>query len=152
MANTLKKHVPESKADTAIRAYSGRQSGDVSAVCEALRTIIMKSMPKDTGRIYYSMPAWFIDGNPVVAYRAASKHVLVLFWSGQSFKTPGLTPAGKFKAAEIRYKNVEAIDNRLLRAWLRESKKVMWNYRDIRANNGRMQLLAIKPLRHSRKK
>lgn len=128
-------------AASAIRAYSLKQNGDVAAVCEALRKEIDKAMPKGTGRIFYSMPAWLIDENPIVAYRAASKHVLVLFWSGKSFKTPGLTPAGKFKAAEIRYTTPDAIDRKALRAWLRESKKIMWNYRDIRKNKGRLSKL-----------
>jgi hypothetical protein len=102
-------------------------------------------MPKKSGRIYYSIPVWLIDDNPIVGYYISSKHVTLLFWSGQSFKTPGLTPEGSFKAAEIRYESAAEIDKVRLKKWLVESTKTIWNYRDIRKNKGRMKLL--KPVR-----
>lgn len=128
--------------DTEISKYSQKVAETLKPVCEVLRKEITKAMPKGTGMIYYSMPAWLINGNPIVGYRAASKHVLVLFWSGKSFKTPGLNPGkGHFKAGEIKYSTVEDIDLKKLRAWLKESKKIQWNYRDIRKNKGKLELL-----------
>jgi hypothetical protein len=124
-----------------ITEYNRAQKGATGKICGILGREIGKIMPKGTGRIYYSMPAWLIQDNPIVAYRAASKHVLVLFWSGQSFKTPGLLPSGSFKAAEIRYADSKEINLKQLRAWLKESKKTMWNYRDIRKNKGKLSLL-----------
>jgi hypothetical protein len=120
--------------------YSAK-AGKWRQVCEVLRNEISKIMPKGSGRIYYSMPAWLINDNPIVAYKASSKDVLLLFWSGQSFKTPGLHPSGSFKAADIRYKNAADIDKTTLRKWLAESKEIQWNYRDIRKNKGRLSLI-----------
>jgi hypothetical protein len=133
--NTVKKIFKNAKD------YSAKAGKTWAPVCEILRKEISRIMPKGTGRIYYSMPAWLINDNPVVAYKASKKHVLLLFWSGQSFKTPGLHARGSFKAADIRYRSAADIDAARLRKWLRESKKIMWNYRDIRKNKGKMQKL-----------
>jgi hypothetical protein len=122
--------------------YSAKAGKLLGPVCEILRKEISKIMPKGAGKIYYSMPAWLINGNPIVAYKASSRHVLLLFWSGQSFKTPGLKPGGSFKAAEIKYRNITEINRLRLRKWLKESKKIMWNYKDIRKNKGKLTLIS----------
>jgi hypothetical protein len=120
--------------------YSAK-AGKWKQLCEELRKEISKIMPKGSGKIYYAMPAWLINDNPIVAYKVSSKHVLVLFWSGQSFKTPGLHSSGSFRAADIRYGSIDDIDKVRLRKWLRESIKVMWNYKDIRKNKGKLALM-----------
>ena len=125
-----------------IKAYSVKAGKTLGNVCEVLRKEISKAMPKNTGRIFYAAPVWLMDENPVVGYFVSKKgHVTLLFWSGQSFKTPGLEPEGKFKAAQVKYESASEIDKKLLGKWLKESKKIMWNYRDIRKNKGKMELL-----------
>ena len=123
------------------KKYSLKAGKALAPVCELLGKEITKAMPKGSGRMYYNMPAWLIKENPIVAYRSARQHVLLLFWSGQSFKTSGLTGSGKFKAAMTRYRSIEDIDLKQLRAWLKESKKIQWNYRDIRKNKGKLEML-----------
>jgi len=126
------------------KQYSSWVPAALRPVCETLRKEISKIMPKGTARIYYSMPAWLINDNPIVAYKASSKHVLLLFWSGKSFKTPGLVPGkGSFKAGETKYSKAADIDKTQLRKWLRESIETQWNYRDIRKNNGKLAGLTI---------
>jgi hypothetical protein len=78
------------------------------------------------------MPVWFMDGNPVVGYNATAKYVNLLFWNGQSFIEKGLTAAGKFKAAQIKYTDVSEIDEKTLRRWLKEAGTKIWNFKDIR--------------------
>ena len=73
---------------------------------------------------------------PVVGYDRLKHSVRLLFWSGQSFSTPGLHPEGSFKAAEIRLTDVAQIDEGLVAKWLAESREVQWNYPDIRRNRG----------------
>jgi hypothetical protein len=65
----------------------------------------------------------------------------LLFWSGQSFIETGLSNVGKFMAAEIVYSNVNEIDLNKLEKWLNESQLIIWNYKDIRKNNGVLSLL-----------
>lgn len=67
----------------------------------------------------------------------------LLFWSGQSFETPGLSPEGSFKAAEIRYTGVTQIHENIVARWLAEAREVQWNYRDIRRNRGLVSLRGL---------
>jgi hypothetical protein len=124
------------KDDTDIIKYSRSQKRPFDEICELLRAEIGAGLPKATSRIYYSIPVWFIDGNPIVGYRASLKHVMLLFWSGQSFKSPGLTEAGKFKAAKVLYQKIGDVDVTALRCWLKEAKVEIWDYKDILKNKG----------------
>lgn len=133
----MKKGAPRSPGDEILN-YSKSQNERFAAICDTLRVEIEKILSNATSRIYYSMPVWFIDGNPIVGYNASSKYVNLLFWSGQSFKQPGLIAAGKFKAAQIKYHSVEEIDIKALRRWLKESKTIIWDYNNLRKNAGKM--------------
>ena len=82
-------------------------------------------------RIWHAHPVWFLDGNPIVGYSKLKDCIRLLFWSGQSFETPGLSPEGSFKAGEARYTSSEQIDQALLRRWIDEAKVVQWDYRNI---------------------
>ncbi len=62
--------------------------------------------------------------------------ISALFWSGQSFDEEGLKPEGKFKAAEARYKDVTEIKVTAMRKWLRKSKKIQWDYKNIVKRKG----------------
>jgi len=78
-----------------------------------------------------------------VAYKASSKHVLLL--SGAAIVQNSRTGTGKgsFKAGETKYSKAADIDKTQLRKWLRESIETQWNYRDIRKNNGKLAGLTI---------
>jgi hypothetical protein len=93
---------------------------------------IDKALVNAESRIYYKFPVWFIDENPIVGYNVSARHVMLLFWSGQSFKTPGLIAAGKFKAAKITYQDPDDMDTLKLRQWLKEARSIQWDYKNIR--------------------
>lgn len=65
----------------------------------------------------------------------------LLFWSGQSFRTPGLEREGKFKAAQARYTSATQVDTLLLGKWLSESRDIQWDYRNIVRRKGRLERL-----------
>lgn len=65
----------------------------------------------------------------------------LLFWSGQSFDEPGLTPEGKFKAAEARYTDVNEVNTKDLKRWLKKSKDIQWDYKNIVKRKGRLERL-----------
>jgi hypothetical protein len=92
-------------------------------------------------KLFHGSPVWFIDDNPIVGYSKKSNKISLLFWSGQSFTEKGLSVVGKFKAAEINYSYLNEIDYINLEKWLIESQKIIWNYKDIRKNNGSLSLL-----------
>ena len=66
----------------------------------------------------------------------------LLFWSGQSFETPGLEPEGTFKAAEARYTALEQINPNALASWLEQSRIVQWDYKNIVKRRGRLERLS----------
>jgi len=119
-----------------IIAYNERQPAQFKQICEHLMKEVIAALPKATSKLYHANPVWFIDDNPIVGYDITADHVNILFWSGQSFDTPGLSPKGKSKAAGTFYKKADQIDAAQLKAWLKESKTIQWNYKDIRKNNG----------------
>jgi len=129
----MKKTTEATKGD-AVSAYSSKQIKKHAAICNLLRIEIDKGLKKASSRIYYAMPVWFIDENPIVSYKATSKHVDLMFWSGQDFDEPELIPLGKFKAAQIKYQSLSEINIMKLRRWLRKSMQNIWDYKNIRTN------------------
>ncbi|MEK6795793.1 MAG: DUF1801 domain-containing protein [Spirochaetota bacterium] len=117
-------------------AYSKRQPAEFKKICEMLRAEIEKQFKRSM--IFYANPAWFIDDNPVVGYNVGKTYVNLLFWSGQSLPEPGLTPAGKFKAAQIKYTAADEVDTKKLRVWLTQAKRFVWDYARIRERKGRL--------------
>ena len=62
-----------------------------------------------------------------------------MFWSGQSFKDSGLQPEGSFKAAEMRYTDVKDIKVTAVRSWLKQAKKIQWDYKNIVKRKGKLE-------------
>lgn len=110
-------------------------------ICELLAQEIDRALPEAENKVWHAHPVWFLDGNPVVGYSKLKDSVRLLFWSGQSFSTPGLKPEGKFKAAEARYTTVEQVDTKALRAWLVECREIQWDYKNIVRRKGRLERL-----------
>jgi len=121
-----------------IRAYNEGLDEESRAICDLLLETIEAELPDAERKVWHAHPVWFFDGNPVVGYDRLKASVRLLFWSGQSFTSPGLAAEGTFKAAEARYTAPEQVDVELLRRWLAEARDVQWNYRDIRQSRGNL--------------
>src|SRR5262245_37593449 len=93
-----------------IAAYSEVQSPSFQVMCDALRKLIEKAIPKATARVWHGSPVWFIDDNPVVGYNVTAKSVNLLFWNGQAFGEAGLKPVGKYRAAQAIFTDAAEID------------------------------------------
>ena len=126
-----------------IREYHERLDDESRAICDVLLDTIEAELPDAERKVWHAHPVWFFDGNPVVGYDKLKSSVRLLFWSGQSFPTPGLAVEGSFKAAEARYTSPEQVDVALLRRWLADARDVQWNYRDIRTNRGLVPLRGL---------
>ena len=111
--------------------YHAALSDDDRPLCERLRALIEQELPEAQGKVWHGHPVWFIDGNPVVGYHRLKPGVRVLFWSGQSFATPGLTKSGSFKAAEFTPGSPDALAELPFEQWLRESRDIQWDYKNI---------------------
>ena len=125
-----------------VTRFNAAQEAEDSVVCETLAAIIDQELPEAESRIWHGHLVWFLDGNPIVGYSKLKDCVRLLFWSGQTFETPGLAAQGSFKAAEARFTAVGQIEEESLRRWLEESKSIQWDYRNIVKRKGRLERLS----------
>ena len=119
-----------------IQAYNKKQSKADREICELLSKEISVNLPEAENKIWHAHPVWFLDGNPIVGYSKLKDSVRLLFWSGQSFEEQGLQNEGSFKAAEIRYTSADQIKSRDLKRWLKKSKAIQWDYKNIVKRKG----------------
>lgn len=126
-----------------IEEYHRTLDAHDQALCEALAEIIERELPEAESKVWHRHPVWFLEGNPVVGYHRLKPGLRVLFWSGQSFPTPGLTANGSFKAADFQPKSVEELATLPLAAWLKESRNMQWDYKNIMRNKGLRKLTSF---------
>lgn len=119
-----------------IQKYNAAQPMGSREVCCALAEAIDAGLKGAESKIWHGAPVWFIDGNPIVGYWVRKAYVQLLFWSGQSFEEPRLEPEGKFKAAELRITDAAQIKPRDLKRWLRKSRTIQWDYKNIVKRRG----------------
>ncbi len=124
-----------------IESYHAEFPKAEQRICAALRGRIDDALPEAEAKIWHAHPVWFLQGNPVVGYGRLKDCIRLLFWSGQSFQTPGLSASGRFKAAELRLTAAEQIEEVPLRAWLEEARAVQWDYKNIVRRKGRLERL-----------
>ena len=124
-----------------IQSYNDSQSNEDREICNLIAREISSSLPEAENKIWHGSPVWFLGGNPVVGYSKLKNCVQLLFWSGQSFDEPGLQNEGKFKAAEVRYTSAEQINKKDLSRWLKKSRDIQWDYKNIVKRKGVLERL-----------
>ena len=124
-----------------VQAYNDSESADDKAICNLLANEIESNLPEADNKVWHAQPVWFLEGNPIVGYSKLKNCIRLLFWSGQSFDEAGLHPEGKFKAAEVRYTNVDQINKEDLKRWLEKSKNIQWDYKNIVKRKGVLERL-----------
>lgn len=123
------------------KKYNEAQPPGDRAICERLAEEIERGLPEAENRVWHGHPVWFLEGNPVVGYSKLKGCVRLLFWSGQSFEEEGLTPEGRFKAAEARYTDAGEVDGETLRRWLGKARGIQWDYKNLVKRKGRLERL-----------
>jgi hypothetical protein len=111
--------------------YNNSLQGVNRELAQRLRNLFEEVVPAAKGKVWHGHPVWFIDGNPVFGYSLKKAGIEVLFWSGQSFKSPGLRAIGKFQAAGIIVDELDAAFEQRLRKWLEESSLIQWDYKNL---------------------
>lgn len=119
-------------------AYNASHSPSDRAICELLASEIDRHLPEAENKVWHAHPVWFLDGNPIVGYSKLKNCIRLLFWSGQSFEEDGLAPEGKFKAAEARYTDVEQVNTKDLKRWLKKARDIQWDYKNIVKRKGEL--------------
>nr|WP_294779427.1 DUF1801 domain-containing protein [uncultured Flavobacterium sp.] len=119
-----------------IKNYHNSQTAEDKEICDLLYSIITKNLPDAESKVWHAHPVWFLDGNPIVGYSKLKDSVRLLFWSGQSFDEEKLQNEGSFKAAEMRYTNVDQIIEDDVKRWLQKSVEIQWDYKNIVKRKG----------------
>jgi hypothetical protein len=124
-----------------IEAYHRALSKEDKEICEVLAGEITRKLPEAESKVWHRHPVWFLEGNPIVGYSKLKDSVRLLFWSGQSFEEEGLAKEGSFKAADARYTSAKQINKTALGRWLKKSKEIQWDYKNIVKRKGKLEKL-----------
>lgn len=122
---------------SAIQTYNNKQSASDKEICELLATTIDTELKKAESKVWHAHPVWFIDDNPIVGYSKQKAGLRLMFWSGLSFDEDKLNVHGKkFKDASIIYTDVDQVNIKDLKRWLKKSKEIQWDYKNIVKRKG----------------
>jgi hypothetical protein len=122
-----------------IKAYNTKQSPEDKKICNILAAEIDNSLSEAESKIWHAHPVWFLDGNPIVGYSKQKAGIRLMFWSGESFEEEKLKPGtGKFKDASTFYTLAEQIKVKDLKRWLKKSKDIQWDYKNIVKRKGKL--------------
>ncbi len=125
-----------------IQAYNNKQTAADKAICNLLAATIDSVLTKAENKIWHAHPVWFLDGNPIVGYSKQKAGLRLMFWSGADFEEEKLTVRGKkFKDASVFYTAAEQVDTKDLMRWLKKSKAIQWDYKNIVKRKGRLERL-----------
>ena len=124
-----------------IKTYNNKQVKADKEICNLLAEEINKQLPEAENKIWHAHPVWFLDVNPVAGYSKLKDSVRLLFWSGQSFEEEGLQNEGSFKAADARYTDIKQVNLKDLKRWLKKSKEIQWDYKNIVKRKGILERL-----------
>ncbi len=68
-----------------------------------------------------------------------------MFWSGAEFEEPNLNVVGKkFKDASIFFLHPEEINGEEISRWLKKSRNIQWDYKNIVKRKGKLEKLNFK--------
>jgi len=124
-----------------VQAYNDSQQPEEQEICNELAQVINSALPDAENKIWHAHPVWFLEGNPIVGYSKLKSSVRLLFWSGQSFEETTLQNEGSFKAAEMRYTAADQIKKSDLKRWLKKSRDIQWDYKNIVKRKGKLEKL-----------
>lgn len=124
-----------------IQSYNDAQTKADKEICNTLATEITRGLKGAESKIWHRHPVWFLEGNPIVGYSKLKDSVRLLFWSGQSFNEDSLQNEGSFKAADARYVSVDEINKKDIARWLKKSKEIQWDYKNIVKRKGVLKKL-----------
>ena len=123
-----------------IEAYNeALESSEDRLICVTLSKTICELLPDAESKIWHRHPVWFLDGNPTVGYSKQKAGIRLMFWSGVSFEEDKLQPGtGKFKDASIFYAHSDQIKIADMKRWIKKSKSIQWDYKNIVKRKGKL--------------
>ena len=125
-----------------IKSYNEKHSTTDIEICDRLATAINNELSEAESKIWHAQPVWFLGGNPIVGYNKQKSGIRLMFWSGADFNEEKLTVKGKkFKDASVFYNDVSEIEISDLRRWLKKSREIQWDYKNIVKRKGKLERL-----------
>ena len=125
-----------------IKTYNNKQTSNDKAICNLIAHTIDSELTQAESKIWHSHPVWFLDGNPIVGYSKQKAGLRLMFWSGADFEEDNLNIRGKkFKDASIFFSTVEQINIKNLKRWLKKSRVIQWDYKNIVKRKGQLERL-----------
>lgn len=133
--------------NTDIQAYNNKLGTNEKEICDSLSAIISNELAEAENKIWHAHPVWFLNGNPIVGYSNQKKGIRLMFWSGKSFEEDNLINSeGKFQDASIFYNNLAEIDKNQITRWLKKSREIQWDYKNIVKRKGQLERIIYNPL------
>ncbi len=125
-----------------IKTYNNKQSLGDQKICTLLAKTISSELTEAESKIWHAHPVWFIDSNPIAGYSKQKAGIRLMFWSGADFEEENLGVRGeKFKDASVFYNNVSEIETKDLKRWLKKSREIQWDYKNIVKRKGQLERL-----------
>jgi uncharacterized protein YdhG (YjbR/CyaY superfamily) len=125
-----------------IQAYNEQQILTDKEICDLLTSTINSELTEAESKIWHAHPVWFLDGNPIVGYSKQKKGIRLMFWSGADFQEEALSVRGeKFKDASVFYNTISEIEVNDLKRWLKKSREIQWDYKNIVKRKGKLERL-----------
>lgn len=125
-----------------IQAYNNNQASADKEICDLLAITIDNELTESENKIWHAHPVWFLEGNPIVGYSKQKNGIRLMFWSGGDFDEDQLNIRGeKFKDASIFYNAASEIDSNDLIRWLKKSREIQWDYKNLVKRKGRLEKL-----------
>ncbi len=129
----------ESYMNEEIKSYNSQQTITDKEICDLLATTIASELTDAENKIWHAHPVWFLDNNPTVGYSKQKKGIRLMFWSGADFDEENLNAIGKkFKDASIFYNSVTEINTSDLTRWLKKSREIQWDYKNLIKRKGKL--------------
>jgi hypothetical protein len=130
--------------NTEIKSYNNKQMASDKEICDLLAITIDNGLKEAESKIWHAHPVWFLDGNPIVGYSKQKAGWRLMFWSGADFEEDNLKIRGKkFKDASIFFTAVEQINIKELTRWLKKSRNIQWDYKNIVKRKGQLRKVEI---------
>ncbi|GGH12510.1 DUF1801 domain-containing protein [Sphingobacterium alkalisoli] len=125
-----------------IETYNNGQTEVDKEICDLLTKLINSELTEAENKIWHAHPVWFLDGNPTVGFSKQKKGIRLMFWSGADFDEDNLNVKGtKFKDASIFYNKVTEVNISELKSWLKKSREIQWDYKNLIKKKGNLERL-----------
>lgn len=125
-----------------IETYNNGQTEVDKEICALLTKLINSELTEAENKIWHAHPVWFLDGNPTVGFSKQKKGIRLMFWSGADFDEDNLNVKGtKFRDASIFYNKVTEVNISELKSWLKKSREIQWDYKNLIKRKGNLERL-----------